>query len=215
VPEKYLPGRRDMEVIAAELLQRDFIPVQGLQHFRRVTKDERAFPPRPREGAELGFVFQKDDLTVVIWTTWLLSRGWARDRDSGWVVIEEGSKGKYFLPVHRTQWFVDRLLMEAKIARFRICHRPHCSVCGAPMTILRGKGLGARYWSCPKGHKRAPWDTEPFLMDLPIEARQHLARRRRYRELRYRRLRKEGKPIRTAMLRRKPWKRVQLPVSGF
>jgi len=205
----------DIERIAQELTARGFFPVQGLDHFRSTTKDECAIPPRPRDGAELGFVFQKDDLAVVVWTTWLLSRGDAREDDCGWVLIEQGNEGIYFIPVHRTKHFVERLLMEAKIARCRVRNRPICLRCGERMSISRGNGLGSRYWRCTRCRASNEWDTDAFLTVLPAEAKQHLARRRNRRERWYDACRKNGKPIRQAMLRRKPWRKAKLPISGF
>ena len=198
-----------------ELVTRRFYPVQGLEHFRKTKKDVRVIPPRPREGAELGFVFQKDDLTVIVWTTWLLASQKARDVDCGWVLIEQKGSGIYFVPVKRTKSFIANLLMEAKIARCRVRNRPMCASCHAPMIIVRGSGLGSRYWKCPQGHSRKEWDTEEFLAELSEDAKQHLARRRRSRKRWQDKLHEVGEPIRQAMLRRKTWQRVKLPPTGF
>lgn len=215
MPKKVLPTGGDIDHIAQELMARGFYPVQGLEHFRRMTKDERIIPSGPREGAELGFVFQKNDLAVVVWTTWLLSCGEARGNDCAWVVIEQNGEGVYFIPIHRTKNFAQRFLMEAKIARCRVRSRPLCPECGKYMKITSGEGLGSRYWHCPRDHKSTEWDTAAFLAQLPDEARQHLARRRRSRERWYDVCRRSGKLIRQAMLRRKPWRRTKIPVVGF
>jgi hypothetical protein len=83
------------------------------------------------------------------------------------------------------------------------------------MSIARGSGLGSRYWRCTSCRASGGWDTEEFLGLLPVEAKQHLANRRRRRERWYRACRKAGKKIRQAMLARKPWQKVKLPVAGF
>ena len=221
MPKKVLPTSMDLRRIVDELVfsmdgkRRGFYPVQGLEHFHKTTKDERAVAPRPRKGAELGFVFQKNDLAVVVWTSWLLAEAAAREKDCGWVVIEEAGKGVYYIPLHRTRNFTARLLMEAKIARCRVRHRPSCSVCGKPMSIVRGEGAGSRYWRCPKGCTRETWDTKPFLADLPAGAKQYLRRRRKQRERWYAVCRSLGNPIRQAMFFRKAWEIIKLPIAGF
>jgi len=215
VPQKVLPKFEDIERITQELTARGFFPIQGLDHFRKTTKDEIAIPPRHREGAELGFVFQKDNLTVTAWTTWLLAAGTAREDDCGWIVIEQNGAGIYFIPVHRTKNFFKRLLMEAKIARCRIRNRPICPQCKKPMSIVFGDGFGSRYWRCTEDYKTATWDTDAFLAALPVEAKRHLARRRHARERWYAICRKNGKPIRQAILHRKAWQRIKFPPMGF
>lgn len=204
-----------MNKLTGELLTRGFEPMQGLEQFRRKTKDVRAVRPRPRYGAELGFVFQNSNLSVVVWTTWVLAEGKARDMDYGWVLIEQGNDGVYFVPVRRTGRFAERLAMEAKIARCRIRNRPACPQCHAQMNIVRGRGLGSRYWECPDRHARADWDTPEFLAQLPEDAKKHLALRRANRKRGQDAQRKAGKKIRQAMLNRRKWNIVPLPVSGF
>lgn len=210
---KNLPTSYAIDRITDELLKRKFEPVQGLERFRRTAKDERAIPPRPRYGAELGFTFQKDNLTVVVWTSWLLANGYARKRDCGWVLIEQDGRGMYYYPVRRGKNFVERILMEAKIERLRVRHRPECPKCNEPMRIVRGRGLGSRYWRCLKCRARESWDTPGFLAGLPLDAKRYLDCRRRARRIWQARMRREGKPIRQAMLRRKPWRKVKLPVQ--
>jgi len=197
------------------VLERNFFPVQGLDHFRRTKKDERAIAPGPRTGAELGFAYQKNDLTVVVWTSYVPGTARARQQDSGWLVIEEWGQARYYVRLNRTRNFVPNILMEAKIARLRIRLRPSCEHCQKAMVIAWGKGRGARYWRCALCYARAPWDTPKFLEALPPEARRYLDRRRRARERWYRICRKNGKPIREAMMRRKKWGRVKLQVRGF
>ena len=214
MPPKVLPDGDGINRIFDELTQRKFYAVQGLQHFRGSTKDEYAILPRARSGAELGFVFRKDDLSVVVWTTWLRASGNARNHDCGWIVIEEAGKGKYFLPIYRTKGFVDHFIIEAQIARCRVRTRPTCPVCKARMEIARGKGIGSRYWRCPLRHARESWDHEAFLSVLPPFAKKHLSRRRRQRWAWYEKCREAGKPIRQAVFLRRAWRRSAYPVSG-
>lgn len=209
------PNKSDFKEIAEELFQRRFVHGVGLQFFRQQSLDERVYPGRLRSGRESGFRFQYRNLAVVVWTTWLNDLDRAREKDSGWVVIEQDGRAVYFVPVSRTAKFKDRLLMEAKIARLRIKSRPNCPDCQEPMRIVMGRGLGSRFWKCPKGHARASWDSDDMLSKLPVEARKYLLKRRKARLRYYRRLRKLGKPIRTAMLKRKGWKRAPLPPIDF
>jgi hypothetical protein len=215
MPPKVLPTRADIRTIINELVPRKFKFVQGLEHFRETTKDEKAIAPNPRIGAELGFVYTKDNLTVCAWTTWLLFTDRAREKDSGWVVIEQDGVGIYYVKVHRTKNFAKHLLIEARIAVWRLRTRPTCPVCARPMRIEYGKGRGSRYWRCPFRHSRVSWDHETFLNGLSKEAKQHLRRRRRQRETWYKKCRKFGKPIREAMFRRRAWRRIKLPVTSF
>lgn len=217
MPTQCLPTLTDIERIWKELEPRGFFLVQGLDHFRRTKKDVQLIAPYPRVGAELGFSFQKDDLTLTMWTSWVPGLPEGRSEDSGWVVIEQAGDAKYFLPLHRTKNFVDHFIMEAKIARCRIRHRPEC-FCKTPMSIVYGKGLGARFWRCPHRHlipSDTSWDTPAFLAALPAEARQYLRRRRRSRKRWQKRRKNDGMPIRVAMLKRKGWKKKNLPVTGF
>lgn len=216
MPPKALPREEDIIQLSRILVAKGFSPIQGLEHFRKATKEERVVPPRPREGAELGFLFQRNDLAVVVWTSWLLHDKKAREKDRGWVVIEQRERGVYFLPINRTKYFIDRLIMEASIARFRVLRRPICKRCQTPMRIVHGNGLGSRFWRCPYHYRHsASWDSPFFERDLPLEAKQHITKRRRRREVQYEKCREAGKPIRQAMLRRIGWRRVTLPPSAF
>jgi hypothetical protein len=215
VPKKVLPNEDDIARIAKELQKRGFVPVQGLDEYYRSTKDERMIPPTPREGAELGFLFQKNDLKLFVWTSWLLAAKKARERDSGWIIIEQEGERRYALQLRRTKHFARRLIMEARIGRARLRHRPYCLGCEKPMYITYGKGRGSRYWRCPLRHMRMSWDMKEFLRDLSEEARKHLLKRRKSRRRDYKRCRAAGKPIRQAAFRRRLWKRMKLPIKNF
>lgn len=215
MPIRVFPEEDDIKYIAHELNIRGFVPVCGLSGFRSKTKDEKAIPPHVRSGGELGFVFQKGDFSVWIWTTWLPLARRVRENDCGWIVIEQNGRGVYFLPVHRTKNFINHLLIEAKIARCRIRNLPICAKCDKKMKIVQGRGLGSRYWSCGRCHATVPWDTMEFLAGLPEDARQHLSRRRAARKRWQKICREDGRPIRQAMLSRKAWKKIILPITGF
>jgi hypothetical protein len=217
MPPKVLPTQGSIHEMSEVLRPRGFYPVQGLEHFRIRTKDERAVAPHPRKGAELGFAVDKDDLTVVVWTSWLPHLQCAREKDCGWIIIEQAGKRKYCLSLHRTKNFAKHMIIEAKIARCRIRTRPTCKVCGVGMGIARGKAMGSRYWRCPAYHARESWDHEEFLKVLSSnpQAMRYLACRRRQREAWYEKCRKAGKPIRQAVFRRKGWKRFPLPIAGL
>ena len=217
MPKKFLPHEDDLARLKEELVDRGrgFFMVEGLQHLRRTRHDVRALAPRPQSGGELGFAFQNYDLTIIVWTTWVPAWRAAREDDSGWVVYEEQGRLRYALPVHRTKNFAKHLLMEAKIARLRVRLRPSCHTCQRRMMIAYGKGMLSRFWRCPFRHEHMPWDTKEFLQALPPEAMKHLRRRRRAHERWLEICRKAGKPIGAAVLRRRAWRVVSLPVVGF
>ncbi len=205
MPPQVLPGYDGIKSMMEELLPRGFVLVQGLRHLPRSAGSRLPVPPHPREGAEAGFMFRNGDLAVFAWTTWVPSLNEARKHDCGWIIIEQAGRRKYSLPIHRTKRFIERLIMEAKIARTRIRNAPICEKCGKAMRIVHGKGMGSRYWRCPSRHSRAPWDTEEFLAELPDPAKKHLARRRSARHRGQEKARKKGKPIRQAQRLRHAW----------
>jgi|GEM_PF-2113336 len=216
MPAQYLPIESAIQLLEIELVRkRGFTKKVGLCHFREATKDETLIPPRVRPGRELGFVFTKDRFTAVIWTGWLPGEKRSREQDSGWIVIEEDGKGIYFSQLRRTRNFIDRILMEAKIARARIRTRPDCPRCGNAMSIVHGKGLGSCYWRCKACQTREGWDHEAFLKQLSKEALDYLARKRKRRRTYYQKRRGLGLPIRSAVFTRKKWIRKGIPIEGF
>ncbi len=216
MPPKVLPTREGLGWIWNDHLKElGFFITEGLTHFYRTVKSVRAEAPSFREGAELGFGWQDRELTVIGWSSYVPSLRRARESDHGWIVIEQDGDPVYFVPLNRTKKFVSNFDIEHRIARLRIAYRPTCPVCKERMRIVRGKGLGSRYWRCPARHARAPWDTEAFLAALPPEAKRYLARRRAARERWQKICRKLGKRIRQAMLIRRKWRKAPMLPEGF
>lgn len=224
MPPKVLPTREELGAVwINELKPRGFFTVRGLEYFRRTIHDERAVPPSPREGAELGFGFTNRDLTAIGWSSYVPAFRAAREEDCGWLVIEQRGEAMYFVQLNRTKYFVYNLTMELRIARKRILHRPVCKLCGKEMDIERGQELGQRFWRCPRcpynsSIRRlvsARWDTKEFLGSLSPEEAKHLKRRRASRKRWQDALKKLGKEIRQAMLKRKKWVRVDVPPEKF
>lgn len=167
--------------------------------------------PRPREGGrEVGFVFNANNLTVTVWTTWLSKEQRPRKIDEAWVIItSEKNKILYSShPIHRTKNFVHTLLKQAWIAKFRVKNRPCCPKCGKFMEIAPGKGAKSRYWRCSNKSEhdngkntRLGWD-----YGLIIEAKKYLKSLRKGRAVYREKRRKLGLPVDVARKKRKLWK---------
>lgn len=207
MPEKVLPAEHEFAVFDRELLRRGFRRVSRSE-FRKDFRRLSLIAPRPRRGREAGFRYDANNLTVVVWTTWLQTEGVAREEDAGWILIKEHDRVRYFsYPLHRTARFLERLLVEAKIARCRVKNRPLCPECKGFMGISRTDVPRARFWACRciKFHASGAPHYRDFDFALPPEAKAYLARKRK-RAARYRKKRREtGKPMFEAMRTRKPW----------
>jgi hypothetical protein len=206
MPAKKLPDKESFEAFRRALAKRGFrkrARAESRGDYVRLAL--RA--PSPRKGRERGYVFSANGLDVVVWTTFLEEEECAREEDSGWVLIKEGDKVRYFSRPHpRTENFLKTLLWEACIARLRVLARPLCPMCRAHMSIVYGKGHKSRFWQCkrPKSHEKSQnisWDH-----GLPPEALEYLRpireRRRKYLE----KLRSEGKSPGAALKKRKKWR---------
>lgn len=209
MPKKVLPDPVDYAWFLTQLMNRGFRPV-SVTEFRKDFKRLKLKAPRPRPGREDGFLFFADGLTVRVWTTWLESESKVRDVDAGWVLICEGDKPLYFSrPIHRTKNFLVNLLRQAWLARWRVTHRPLCLKCHKFMDIVMGRGMKSRYWRCDrrKEHK----DGKPYSLDwdygMPSKAKRYVSTLRGNRAKRRSKLKKEGKPVFTAIKKRKPWQR--------
>lgn len=210
MPGKVIPDVSDFLAFEREMKKRDFRRIYGTE-FAGDFKRLGLVAPRPRLGRETGFIFHSNNgLTVRVWTTWLSAENTIRDVDAGWVLIADGDKAVYFShPIHRTKNFFLNLFRQAWIARFRVINRPLCPQCNRPMMIVHGIGLKSRYWRCNvtsvfthRKPQTLDWD-----FNLPPIAKKIVEelRKKRQRELMARK--KEGKPIRRAILSRRPWQR--------
>lgn len=206
MPKKVLPSAQAFGVFEKELRIRGFRPVSSGE-FKRDWVRLELEAPSPRTGREVGFSFSANGLTTVVWTTFLRREGQAREQDAGWVLIKDGDEVLYCShPIHRTQNFLDTLLMQAKKARYRVKNRPLCPQCGALMNITKGRALKSRFWRCtkPAMHKRPvsiPWDH-----GLPKEALDFDKRRKKLRAQYQAKLRREGLRSGRAIKRRIGWK---------
>lgn len=214
MPRKVLPALKDFLWFKRELTTRGFRPMYEVE-FRRQFQRLGLKAPRPRQGREEGFTFFANNLSVVVWTTWLARQNKARESDAGWVLIAEGDRVLYFShPIHRTRNFFLNLFRQAWLAQWRALHRPLCPECKKWMSIARGKGLKARYWVCGawsqhdvKGTVRLDWD-----YGLPPRAKRMVALLRRARARYRKQMLCEGREVVPAVLRRKPW-RVERPYN--
>lgn len=207
MPKKCLPESEAFSKFEEDLKGRGFRKISNaefLTEFQRLGLKA----PRYRNGREVGYIFYANQYVVVVWTTWLEKEKVARDEDAGWVLIAEKDKVLYFShPIHRTKNFLQNLLMQARIACWKVRHRPLCPECNNFMDIVRGRALKQRFWKC--GHKELhenktnrfrSWD-----YGLPEEAIQYLKTIRKKRRNYYADTRSEGKEPHQAMLKRKRW----------
>ena len=207
MPEQYLPNIREFLAFENELIHRGFRRISGPEfssQFRRLGLKA----PRPREGRELGYLFYANQYTVFVWTTWLLEKKVAREEDAGWVLIAEKDKVLYFSrPIHRTKNFIQNILMQARIACWKVRRRPLCPECHNFMDIVRGRALKQRFWKCNRKKLHAGGKNRFRSWDygLPEEAVKYLGSIRKKREKRYAVLRAAGKEPHQAMLKRKRW----------
>ena len=207
MPEQRLPSHKDFSVFEEELTKRGFrrisSPEFSSQFYRLGLK-----APRPRIGRELGYLFYANEYTVFVWTTWLPKEEAARASDAGWVLIAERDNVLYFShPIHRTKNFLQNLLMQARIACWKVRHRPLCPECLNFMSIVQGRALKQRFWKCDrkKSHVGGKERFRSWDYGLPEDVINFLKPIRKRRRKRYATLRVEGKEPHQAMLSRKRW----------
>lgn len=207
MPEKLLPGSKDFNDFEEELIKRGFRQISRPEFSRQFGRLELK-APRPRPGRELGYLFHANQYNVFVWTTWLEKEQVAREIDAGWILISERDEVLYFShPIHRTKNFLQNLLMQARIACWKVRHRPLCPECHHFMDIVRGRALKQRFWKCGRkelhgsGKNRfKSWD-----YGLPEEAFKYILPIRKKRKKGYAALRARGKKPHQAMLKRKRW----------
>lgn len=190
---------------------------------------------RYQEPGEICFIYkpppvkiqQGNDYTVVVCST-KRRIGWV-GKDCGWVIIVAGQKGNErrvyssYPLVRRSETFFDRLLFEAKAARWRVLHRPCVCAkgCEAPMLLVPRRGrLKSRYWKCalhPEDttHNRAFDDLAKPLPDeaLALRKANRAGRRKRREKVR----RDDGDPFAALKARiAHPWVRKEKQIAmGF
>lgn len=210
MPKKVLPTAGEGKYLGQELIKLGFRQVtRNDWKFVRETEDLKV--PRKRTGYEIGYVYFANGYLVYVWTTFDAETFEAFESDAGWVlVVGEGNKRLYSSPrLHRTKYFISRILSYAWICKWKIDHRPLCPECKKAMVLARGKHLKQRYWKCAyrKGHVNhknvnISWDS-----NLPKKAQKFLDERRKKRSKYRKKRRKEGKSTDQAMLRRKTYEK--------
>lgn len=211
MPKQCLPCPEDFSGFEEELRMRGFRRISSPEftlQFSRLA----LVAPRPRFGRELGYLFYANQYTVLVWTTWLEKEQKAREEDAGWVLIAEGDKVLYFShPIHRTKNFLYNLLMQARIACWKVRHRPLCPECHNFMNIVRGHALKQRFWKCDRKELHAGGKNRFRSWDygLPEDAIKFLRPIRKKRKKRYDAIRVAGEESHQAMLKRKRWGKKQ------
>ncbi len=213
MPEQVFPDELSYRHFVESLEERGFMRLsrpEVVSDFKRLGLEA----PTPREGREEGFRFHGNGLMVIVWTT--KTRFGFRQQDAGWVLIREGDDVRYYSRPHpRTKNFLYHMLMDARIARWRVLYRPLCNECDAFMRIAFGAYLKSRYWRCNQRYRHADhkpkfcgWDN--LRRKFPAEALAYIKRRRKQRSKdRIKHWEEQlalGNTPGVAMLKRKPWK---------
>jgi hypothetical protein len=86
VPTQILPTEADFDAFKEAMLKEEFRLISN-NEFRNNYLRLGLQAPRKRNGREAGFVFNANNLTVFVWTTFVVAEGEARPEDSGWVLI--------------------------------------------------------------------------------------------------------------------------------
>lgn len=202
MPNKVLFGEDDFKKFEQKLTKRGFKRLDpNIVHEDILPEVEIGTPPRKHFKHEVGFgFFGEKGFEVVVWTTYIPPDKRARESDNGWVLIKKGNRVLYYShPLNRTENFLKRLYISAAIAQVRIQKRPECPQCGRYMEIVRGKGIGSRYWSCFHHLKQVNrgWDC-----NMPPEAMPYVRRIRKERERYYKQVRAKGGQVGSARLDR-------------
>lgn len=208
MPKRVSPTLEQFQSFREELLKRKFyekIARELCDRFSRL----RLIAPRPIEGRQSAFVYFNNDLTVVVWTTWMPDRQRFRKQGSGWVIILDEKEDIVYSsgPKHRTENFLRRLFMYADIAYSRVLQRPPCPECASLMRIVHGKGMKSTYWRCRRrlDHEGERARSLSFDTGLSAEQKAFLKKERKRRARYLKNVRKSGKEPFTAMRKRKRW----------
>ena len=185
-----------------------------------------------QESGEICFVYKPpqekieggNDYKVIVCST-KRQRGWV-GKDYGWVIIVAGPQGNErkvyssYPLVRRSEAFFDHLLREARVARWRVLHRPRVCAkgCEAPMLLVSRRGhLKSRYWQCAlhpedKTHNRRLDDLEKPLPENVVEEREATRAGRRKRREKVRKA--GGDPFKAFKERMAhPWGRERAPLN--
>lgn len=163
MPKKVLFSLDDFQFISRELERLGFRKIEPGEFYDRI-RNLKFQGFRPKKGRETGFEFRAKSLVVTVWTTWLEEEGNPRDSDEGWIAItsESGRRLYFSHPLHRTRNFVVNLLMQARIARWRVKNRPSCSQCGEPMNIAGGRRREKNQPRCPECGELMEWERQGY-----------------------------------------------------
>lgn len=181
----------------------------GLTEKKRTLDRLGAIDPRNNRGSEVGFRFDVNGYTVIIWTSYLRKEGIWRVRDVGHVLITKGDTIVYqSRDIRRTKNFLKRLLSYAWIAMWKIFHLPACPCCGRPMHIENRK-YRKYWWQCDniEAHPEYKKVTLQWDNGLPTKAQAFVDKMRKPGQKYRRKLKKAGKKPFTAMRIKKPWRK--------
>ncbi len=195
MPALVLFGKERFQEFERKMLKRGFKRIARKKRRPDIVAREEGvkesdIPPETHDQREVGFIFRTKGLTVIVWTSYIESMEQARDSDNGWVLIKRGNEVLYFShPMNRTENFLYRLRLCAAIAQVRIQNRPQCPECGRFMQIVRGGGIGSRFWRCFRHAKRVNlgWDD-----CMPEEAMPFVRKFRNERKAYNKRVKKKG-----------------------
>ena len=209
MPAKVLPTPEEFEEFSQKLLNLGFYKSYARELCERFSR-LRLIAPRPIEGRQLALVYFNNDLTVVVWTTWMPDEQRFRRQGSGWVIILDEKEDVVYSsrPKRRTKNFLYRLFMYADIAHSRVLGRPPCPECTKLMRIVHGKGMKSTYWRCRRrlDHKGERARSLSFDIGLTAEQIVFLKKERKIRARYLKSVRESGKEEFAAMRKRKKWK---------
>ena len=173
-------------------------------NIRRLFERLEITPPRKVIGREVTYSYKSREIgnnyTVILHTTYIrASKKWREtDTDSGWCLIIEGDKAKYFAkPFLRTKGFILKFLRYAWVTKWKVDHRPLCPECQAYMQIAKKKDKRQYYWACHKNTIHA--ENKPVFSSwdfgFPLNATKFVNIRREYTIRYHRKNKKEGKIV--------------------
>lgn len=210
MPRQVLPDEKSFTNFKEKILVLGFRELTN-EEFMRAIRRSGFRPPSSSVGRTTAFVYSADrldkpnDLEVFVWTTYLSQEQKSRATASGWILITQAGRARYFAhPLMRTKNFLITLIRLAWIARWRVINRPTCRECQRYMKIAYGWAIKSRYWRCDYKSQHHPYEPvfEDWDIGMPPKAFAFLKKRRKIRRKYREGRRKAGKPNNVAMLDR-------------
>lgn len=146
MPKKFLPQEDQIQELFRSLAFLGFHQMadQDLEKdFQRLGLEE----PRFQEGREIRFSYTNNHYECLVLTTILSSFNNAAISDAAWVIVRTRDKKVFTSPrLHRTKYFVLRVIAWAEIGKALCDYRPLCPECNGYMDIERGKQYREYFW---------------------------------------------------------------------